>query len=144
MLQDEEDIDITWYDRIIARRLSFLCWPSSCVAPELAKQLQVCCYLYGTVSCVNQSASYRTLTNLSPPFANKGHGIGADDVLLDVGCGVGLAMLTFRHMLPCKRVHGIELSKRLFDVCYKNVQCALGKDAGKQGWLRADQPRGRN
>ena len=123
--------------------------PHNCapaVVPLLAIQLfraRACQATTGVLLSVwngqlRQSICQLSYSNLSPPFANKEHGIGADDVLLDVGCGVGLAMLTFRHMLPCKRVHGIELSKRLFDVCYKNVQCALGKDADKQGWLRVD------
>ena len=107
LLQDEEEVDITWYDRIIARRLSFLCWPSSCFAPELAQELRL-------------------------------HHIGPNDVLLDIGSGVGLAMLTFRHLLPCKRVHGIELSERLFKVCHKNVECALAKEAGKDTWMRVE------
>lgn len=90
LLQDEEPDDITWYDRSIARHLSFLCWPSTCFASELATVL----------------------------LAND---ISSNDVLLDVGCGLGLAMLTFHDALPCKRVHGIELCDRLYNVCAENL-----------------------
>ena len=50
-------------------------------------------------------------------------------------------MLTFRHLLPCKRVHGIELSERLFKVYERNVRLALAKDAGKAAghwWMRVE------
>ena len=91
MLQDEKEVDLNYFDRFLARKLSFLCWPSSCFAPELAQELLE-------------------------------QGIGKDDVLLDVGAGLGLAMLTFHHMLPCQRLHGIEASRQLFDVCRANLE----------------------
>lgn len=91
MLQDERMEDLNCFDRFLARKLSFLCWPSSCFAPELAQELLE-------------------------------QGIGKDDVLLDVGAGLGLAMLTFHHLLPCKRLHGVEASPQLFNVCRANLE----------------------
>ena len=91
MMQDEEEADINYFDRFLARKLSFLCWPSSCFAPELARELLEC-------------------------------GMGEEDVLLDIGAGLGLAMLTFHHLLPCKRIHGVEASPQLFDVCQANLE----------------------
>jgi hypothetical protein len=91
MMQDEEEANLNYFDRFLARRLSFLCWPSSCFAPELAHELLE-------------------------------HGIGEEDVLLDIGAGLGLAMLTFHHLLPCRRIHGIEASHQLFDVCRANLE----------------------
>jgi hypothetical protein len=96
MLQDEEEDDLNYFDRFLARRLSFLCWPSTCFAPDLAQELLE-------------------------------QGIGADDVLLDIGSGLGLAMLTFHHLLPCKRIHGIEASKPLFEVCQDNLSMVDSK-----------------
>lgn len=90
MLQDEEEADLNFCDRFLARKLSFLCWPSTCFAPALAQELLA-------------------------------QGIAEDDVLLDVGAGLGLAMLTFHHLLPCKRIRGIEASRQLFDVCRANL-----------------------
>ena len=57
LLQDEKAGDIHFYDRILARRLAFLCWPSTCFGAEIAEE-------------------FRAL------------GIGAADVLLDVGAGL--------------------------------------------------------
>ena len=57
LLQDEKEEDINFYDRILARRLAFLCWPSTCFGAEIAEE-------------------FRAL------------GIGAADVLLDVGAGL--------------------------------------------------------
>jgi SAM-dependent methyltransferase len=68
---------------------------------------------------------WRELKHVLPPSE-----VGPDDVFVDLGCGMGRAVLLAARY-PMKRAIGVELSEELCKIARENVEKTRGKHAAK-------------